>query len=276
MSEEPVKPQNPSNRQVLLFVGILSFVCALILSLLASGLRKPQERAKELDRSKQMLIAAKIFDPKASEQEILEIYKTRFIPLLVDDKGLITTFEEQKIDINNYLNAYRKTGYYKQPQKLVYKILPDQGNPDGPAIGYVIPVNGLGLWDAIYGYLAVETDGNTVIGISWYDQKETPGLGANIAEASWQDHFPGKKLFQESTTGQVDFKTAPLGITVVKGKVKELLGNSPKANSAVDGMPGATLTGNGVTTAYRDVLNAYRPFLMGLNEAWKKNRGPAK
>ena len=61
----------------------------------------------------------------------------------------------------------------------------------------------------------------------------------------------------ESPDGKTDFKTAPLGITVVKGKVSEVLGNSPKAKSAVDGMAGATLTGNGVTDAYRDVLSAY-------------------
>jgi Na+-transporting NADH:ubiquinone oxidoreductase subunit C len=110
----------------------------------------------------------------------------------------------------------------------------------------VIPVNGFGLWDAIYGYLALDPNGDTVIGITWYDQKETPGLGANISETSWQSLFPGKVIFQESPDGSTDFKTAQLGITVVRGKVSEVYGDSPKAKSAVDGMAGATLTGNGV------------------------------
>jgi Na+-transporting NADH:ubiquinone oxidoreductase subunit C len=131
----------------------------------------------------------------------------------------------------------------------------------------------MGLWDAIYGYLAIKNDGDTVIGISWYDQKETPGLGANIAEPEWQSQFPNKKIFQESPNGETDFKTAPLGITVVKGKVSEVLGDSTKALSAVDGMAGATLTGNGVTNAYRDVLAAYRPFLLIVHE---KNTAKAK
>ena len=147
--------------------------------------------------------------------------------------------------------------------------MPNEISKESKPEGYVIPVNGFGLWDAIYGYLAVATDGNTVIGISWYDQKETPGLGANISEAPWQDLFPGKKIFQESADGKTEFKMTPLGIVVVKGKVSEVLGTNPKSKSAVDGMAGATLTGNGVTDAYRDVLGPYRPFLMKLNMAAK-------
>ena len=170
-----------------------------------------------------------------------------------------------KIKEEVYLRDYKKTGYYKESLKLVYKIFSNE-EKDKKIEGYVFPVNGMGLWDAIYGYLAIETDADTVIGISWYDQKETPGLGANISEPEWQSQFPNKKIFQESANGTTDFQTAPLGIIVVKGKVNEVIGNSPKALSAVDGMAGATLTGNGVQNAYRDVLAAYRPFLLLLHE----------
>lgn len=277
---------------------ILSLICALILSILASALAKPQELAKELDRTKQLLIAAKLLDYQghllipneqgeyvpakaledgtlepgtpqdiATNKQILAVYKKRIRPLLVDDKGDITTFEKTGINEEEYLSKYQKTGYYKQPQKLIYEVLPNskEENP----IGYVIPVNGFGLWDAIYGYLAIKPDGNTVIGISWYDQKETPGLGANISEEPWQSLFPGKVLFQQSPGGETDFKTAPLGITVVKGKVSDVIGDAPKAKSAVDGMAGATLTGNGVTEAYRDVLIAYKPFLLKVSKEKK-------
>lgn len=302
MSEQT--PKGFSDSRTILFMVVLSFSCALILSLLASALEKPKEVAKELDRSKQMLIAAKILshdgyfiiqdkDGKqipakyengtlvpgsttdlATQEELLSIYSSRLTPLLVNDKGEVKTFKEAGIDENSYIDGYRKTGYYLEPLKLVYSILPNptpEEKVDSPAapIGYVFPVNGFGLWDAIYGYLAIKTDANTVIGISWYDQKETPGLGANIADAPWQNLFPGKHIFQESSGGKTDFKTAPLGITVVKGKVSEVLGDSPKAKSAVDGMAGATLTGNGVTDAYKAVLSGYRPFLMRLHDKTK-------
>lgn len=281
---------------------ILSVVCAVILSVLASALAEPKELAKDLDRSKQMMIAAKIFNADgyfildegdgkthyaefkegalilsdkpvyATDRQILEIYQNRLIPYLANDQGDIKTFQEVGIDENKYLNDHRKSGYYKEPWKLFYEIMPNEGAKNEP-IGYVIPVNGYGLWDAIYGYIAIAKDANTVIGISWYDQKETPGLGANISEAPWQNLFPGKKIFLSNPDGSTDFKKAPLGITVVKGKVSEVLGDSPKARSAVDGMAGATLTGNGVTDAYKNVLSAYRPLFLKI-QASKKNESP--
>jgi Na+-transporting NADH:ubiquinone oxidoreductase subunit C len=263
-----------SNGRTMLFTIALSFSCALILSLLASALAKPKEIAKELDRSKEMLMAAKILSREgyfltkdasqkpATQEQIIEVYTHRLQPLLTDDKGQLKTFKELNIDESAYLAAHRKSGYYKMPWKLLYAIAPEQGQ--GKPIGYVIPVNGYGLWDAIYGYMALKTDGDTVIGISWYDQKETPGLGANITEAYWQDLFANKKIFQQSPDGKTDIHQAPLGITVAKGKVADVYGMSPKANSAVDGMTGATLTGYGVTDAYRDVLAGYRPFLEKL------------
>lgn len=306
MSQSNLMSRIGPNQYTLLFMVILSLVCALILSVLASSLRGPQEVAKELDRSKQMLIAAKIISPfgyfmvqnekgeyipaKITEggrleptdktviptgEQILEVYRNRIAPFLVNKEGQSTTFQQAGIDEAKYTSDYRKTGYYREPFKLIYKIYanPKPGQSaesERPVEGYVVPVNGMGLWDAIYGYLAIKPDGNTVIGISWYDQKETPGLGANIAEPAWQSQFPGKHIFQEGANGQTDFKTATLGITVVKGKVNEVLGNSPKALSAVDGMAGATLTGNGVTNAYKDVLAAYRPFLLRLHEESNK------
>ncbi|HEY4831629.1 MAG TPA: NADH:ubiquinone reductase (Na(+)-transporting) subunit C [Waddliaceae bacterium] len=301
MSEQLLKKpkQAPSNSTVIKFMIILSLICAVVLSALASALKDPQEIAKELDRSKQMMIAAKIFthagyfliengkgeyvpaknvgngtlalgtvSNRASNNDILEVYKRRFAPFLVDSKGEKTTFEKAGIDINYYIAEYRKSGYYKQPLKLIYEILPNstKDSNETQPIGYVIPVNGFGLWDAIYGYLAIEPDGETVIGISWYDQKETPGLGANIAEEPWQNLFPGKKIFQPSAVGEIYPASAPIGITVVKGRVSEVLGDIPKAKSAVDGMPGATLTGNGVTDAYRNVLEGYRPFFIKIHQ----------
>lgn len=301
VSEQPPQPKKGStDLQIIGFVVILSFACALILAVLSSALKEPQEIAQELDRSEQMMIAARIFThegyfqikneegkyvpakyagdgklvpgsekDQATSREILEVYNKRIIPALVNNQGKMTTFEEAGIHEGQYIAEHKKTGYYKEPEKLIYKILPnptDEETKDPAPIGYVIPVNGFGLWDAIYGYLAVEPDGETVIGISWYEQKETPGLGANIAEESWQKDFFGKKIFQPNSQGQIDLKTAPVGITVVKGKVSEVLGGNPKAEAAVDGMPGATLTGNGVTSAYQDVLAAYRPFFIQIHD----------
>lgn len=297
------KSSTSTVKYTLIFMIILSFVCALILSVLASALQRPQELAKEIDRSKEMLVSAKILSPYGAFQiqnaegkygpakmsaggileptaesiipnsnDVLEVFRNRIHSFVVNDKGELKTFKEAGLDENKYLADFRKTGYYREPYKLIYQITTNPTETDvkagknGPVEGYVIPINGMGLWDAIYGFLSIKPDGDTVIGISWYDQKETPGLGGNISEPDWQSQFPSKLIFQESADGQTDFKTASLGIIVVKGRVNEVLGSSPKAKSAVDGMAGATLTGNGVTDAYKNVLSAYRPFLIKIHD----------
>ena len=288
------KPKGFTPRGTIFFMVILSFIAALILSVMASALRVPQQEARELDRSKEMLKSALILNSKGffqlpnkegiylpakvekegllaptdneifpSESDILAVYNRRIRPFIVNDEGKISTFEKENIPYNKYLDEYKKVGYFTQPWKLIYQILPNEG--DKPE-GWIIPINGYGLWDAIYGYLAIKPDGNTVIGTSWYDQKETPGLGANITEWSWQKQFPAKVIFQPSPDGKTDFKTAPLGIVVVRGKVNEVFGSQPRAKNAVDGMAGATLTGNGVTDCVYRCFNWISTFLSQTTE----------
>ncbi len=302
MSTDNPTPYTFSTRYTLFFMVGLSFICALILSILASALKEPQENAKELDRNKQLLIAARILSPYGfflvrdengiespakfsaegyliptqektapSGHEIMQVFKKRIIPFLINAKGMETTFQQAGLNEQKYTAEFKKVGYYTQPEKLIYKILSNVAKEkDSSVEGYAIPLNGMGLWDAIYGFIAFKPDGNTVIGTTWYDQKETPGLGANIADPPWQSQFPGKHLFQESPDGETNFKSAPLGIVVIKGNVREVLGSSPKAFNSVDGMAGATLTGNGVTNAFKDSLGPYRIFLIKIHDAFQK------
>lgn len=295
------KPKkSPSNAGVIAFIVCLSFACALILSVLASALKPAQETAKELDRSEQMLIAARIYNPNgyfqildgegnyvpakhtkngilvagtvddaAESSDVLAVFRRRINAFLVDAEGNEKTFADAGLNEATYTADNAKEGYSGLPLKLVYRILAnpsEDGAQAEKAEGYVLPINGFGLWDAIYGYLAIKPDGVSVIGISWYDHKETPGLGAVISEAGWQAQFPGKQIFVTESAGQ-DLSRLPVGITVVRGKVIEVIGSGAKSNAAVDGIPGATLTGNGVSKAYSDCLNAYRPFLIKINKS---------
>lgn len=257
-----------SNKRTFAFIFIVCFVCALLLSTLASVLKIPQERAREFYRIQQMLLAAQILKydgtiegKKASEKEIFSVYNAKIKPMLTNDQGDLLTFEKAGIDFQKYLEEHQKSGFSGLPLKLLYIISQKQ-----QVEGYIIPINGFGLWDAIYGYLALAADADTVLGTTWYQQAETAGLGADIALPSWQKQFRGKVIFQPSSDGAVNFSQAPLGITVVKGKVSEVLAGSAQAQSAVDGISGATLTGKGVTEAYADCLAPYRPFLIKAHE----------
>lgn len=277
----------------LFFVMLVCSVCALVLSFLTTWLEPEQLQAKKIDQSKQMLIAAKILthddqflmskngqyvlanynsDTKtftitdhprtATRDEIAEVFHEKIVPMLVDIEGNLISFKQAGIDYTSYLEKYKKIGYSQLTLKLIYQI---RSSVSEQPEGYIIPVNGYGLWDAIYGYLAIENNGDTVIGTTWYQQSETAGLGAEIATEEWQKQFTGKVIFQMNQEGTTNFARTPLGITVVKGNVKDVFGDSPKAKSAVDGISGASMTGEGVTIAYQSCLKAYRPFLIKLH-----------
>lgn len=295
-------PKQFSDRYTLLFTSAICAACGIVLSILASSLSAPQKEAKDLDQHEQMLIAAKILAPEryflaqdpsgafmpanfdekssslqicpdihslrhATSREIELIHHLRIQAVLIDAAGQSVPFES-KVAEKLFVESHQKLGYAHLPQKLVYLLLPNLSaeklaGANAPA-GYLLPINGAGLWGPIYGYLALQSDGDTVIGTTWYLQGETPGLGANISEPSWQKQFVNKKVFQRASDNSVDLQKSPLGIMVVKGKVADIFGATPLALSSVDGMSGATLTGNGVTAAYKDVLSAYRPFLAAL------------
>ncbi len=264
-----------SNIRTLIFVVIICTACALVLSILAELLKTPQQNAKELYRSKQLLLAARILDyegyflfdgkqtTKAKDREILEMFETRILTRLTDDQGNLYTFSEAGLNETDYLLDHAKLGYAKLPYKLIYLV--KQAAPSSAPYGYVIPVNGYGLWDAIYGYLGIEANGDTVLGMTWYDQKETPGLGGEIALPEWQQQFFDKTIFQKNPDGSTNFYQAPLGIKVVKTTVEETLGDTPMADSAVDGIAGASITVKGVNEALRSSLAPYRPFLIRAN-----------
>lgn len=231
------------------------------------------------DANKKILVPsdANVPPPLATDEQINQISKLRIRPLLTDDKGELFTLESKNVDLAQYLSENKKAGYAQLPLKLVYAILPNDEGAEkitadevakerSKAEMFVIPISGFGLWAPIYGYLALSHNGDMVIGTTWYEMAETPGLGANITEEKWQKQFYGKVVFQESADGKTDYKTAPLGIIVVKGKVQDVYGTSPKSKSAVDGMSGATLTGDGVTAAYANSLSPYREFLMKVQE----------
>jgi Na+-transporting NADH:ubiquinone oxidoreductase subunit C len=257
-----------TNTYTLSFIFILCTLCGGILGILSTVLKETQEYQIEVDRSKQMLMCAGILDNNQQlittdgnieaidTDAIMSLFKSRIKAQLVTYDGDLTDFETANIDYNKYLNDNLKTGYAGLDKKLIYTVYNDD-----KIDAFVIPVMGTGLWGPMYGYICIESDGETVRGISWYQHIETPGLGANIAEYEWQKQFKNKNIFS-TKTDRIDYDTAPIGIKVVKGTVSNIYPNSPEAYSAVDGMSGATITGNGVSQAYKNTLSQYRSFLL--------------
>lgn len=113
---------------------------------------------------------------------------------------------------------------------------------------YVIPLYGFGLWDAIWGYISVKEDINTVGGAIFDHKGETAGLGAEITKDWFQDSFKDEKILD--TEGNL------VGIRVVKGYT----GGNNKDDHAVDGISGSTLTANGVQNMLEERLKHYIPY----------------
>jgi Na+-transporting NADH:ubiquinone oxidoreductase subunit C len=109
---------------------------------------------------------------------------------------------------------------------------------DGGTVKQIIlPISGPGLWSTMRGYLAVAPDGNTVKGIRFFEHAETPGLGDQIDKEDWRALWVGKTIYDESSSPRIE---------VVRGFVLQD-GSNPDAAHQIDGLSGATLTGNGVT-----------------------------
>ena len=113
---------------------------------------------------------------------------------------------------------------------------------------YIIPLRGTGLWDAIWGYISLKDDVNTVKGVVFDHKGETTGLGGEITKAWFQERFVDEKIFDSS--GNL------VGVSVVKGYG----GGNNKDDNAVDAISGATITGDGVTKMISKRLKYYLPY----------------
>ena len=114
---------------------------------------------------------------------------------------------------------------------------------------YIISLRGNGLWDEIWGYMALESDMKTVAGVAFDHKAETPGLGAEIKDSkAFQEQFIGTSIMNEA--GEYE------GILVRKGGAKD-------KKYEVDGLTGATITADGVTAMIEVGVTAYSSYLKG-------------
>lgn len=142
----------------------------------------------------------------------------------------------------------KKEGQKAKDASYVRKLPLYIGNVDGKK-SYVVPLYGKGLWDAIWGYIALEGDLKTVKGAFFDHKGETPGLGANIKEAFFYEDFKGESIYSGA-----EYK----GITVAKGNNDPK--NERKTDNKVDAIAGATITGDGVTAMIKSDLKLYVPY----------------
>lgn len=160
--------------------------------------------------------------------------------IIEGDKATKTT-EAFDIDV-------KKEGQKAKDDSYTRKLPLYIGNIDGKK-SYVVPLYGKGLWDAIWGYIALEDDLKTVKGAFFDHKGETPGLGANIKESFFYEDFKGESIYNGKA-----FK----GISVAKGNNDPT--NNRKDDNKVDAIAGATITGDGVSAMIKSDLKMYVPY----------------
>ena len=260
------KPKS-NNMKTIVIALVLCLVCSVLVSVAAVGLKPAQVENARLDRNKNILVAAGMYN---AEKDTADDVATRFEDFDVeivdlndgnylDDKQLVDVGIPDRNDydasqatknqaLSNDLGADDPASIGRVPKYAKVYVKNDAaGKPEM----VVLPIQGYGLWGTIYGFLTLESDMNTIKGISFYEHKETPGLGARIEEPEWRAKFQGINSYDESGS-------------VATGVTKA---GNPKENW-VDGISGATLTSRGVSNMIQFWLGdqGYKPYLDALRK----------
>lgn len=241
-----------SNKYTILFAIGMVVIVGSLLAFTASSLKPNIKENERMEKQQNILYAMGVNDNGANDIVFISTDKvasefSKYISkqLVLDANGnAVENNEAYLIDVKKE-QAKAKNGQTRDLPLFI-------GEKDGQTF-YIAPIRGKGLWDAIWGYIAMDKD--MVIQGAYFDHKgETPGLGANIKQRYFMDDFYGEKLLTESG----EFK----GITVAKGN------NDPKNlikdDYEVDALAGATITGDGVSAMIKSDLKLYLPFFKNL------------
>jgi Na+-transporting NADH:ubiquinone oxidoreductase subunit C len=253
-------PRLDSTRYTLGFATAVCVVCALLVAVSAVGLRPRQEANQRLYMEKNVLLAAGLIrhDEDLPAADLRAIFDRNIEVRLVDfatgelvpaDRVDARGFDQRRArndPAQSRPAPENRAGIARMPNYgLVYFV-----TREGRIEQVVLAIEGLGMWGTLYGFLAVDRDGNTVRGLTYYDQKETPGLGGEIANPKWQALWHGRRVYDDSWEAR---------ITVIKGNA----GPPEKDPLRVDGLSGATVTSNAITRLTQFWLSdaAYGRFL---------------
>ncbi|SJN56115.1 Na(+)-translocating NADH-quinone reductase subunit C [Vibrio ruber] len=253
---------NDSIKKTLFVVIVLSLVCSIIVSTAAVGLRSQQQTNAVRDKQEKILEVSGV---DMSSGSVKELYTQYIEPKLVDFKtgelvektpeGQTASQYDQRAASKNESESL-KLSESEDPAKIRYRA--DYGlvylvKRDGKIQRLILPIHGKGLWSMMYAFIAVETDGNTVDGIIYYEQGETPGLGGEVENPNWRQQFVGKKLYDENH----------------KPAIKIVKGGAPAGSThGVDALSGATLTSMGVQHQFDFWLGdkGFGPFLAKVRD----------
>jgi len=236
------------------FATVMVLVVGGLLAALATGLKPAIKENERFEKQQNILYAMGVnenLDADGNDKgginaiptDRVEAEYTKYIKeTYIIQAGKITQSDEAfAVDMK------KQSKLAKSERKMPLYV----GERDGKKF-YVIPTYGKGLWDAIWGYVALD-DQLIVQGATFDHKGETPGLGANIKERYFMDDFIGESIMNNGKFA---------GITVAKGNNDPV--NKIKDDNEVDALAGATITGDGVTAMIKSTLKSYIPHIQNL------------
>ncbi len=251
---------NDSTTKTIVVAALLCIVCSIIVSTAAVQLRPAQKANKALDFNKNILAAAGILEEGIPVADQFEKVTTKVIDLSTGkytDEVDAKSFDQRKSakdpNLSEVLDSEVDIAGLSRLEKFANVYLIEDENGLNKVI---LPIRGYGLWSTLRGFIALESDLNTVAGLGYYEHGETPGLGGEVDNPKWKGIWLGKKVYQ--TDGSV-------GLSVVKGAVTSATAG---AEYKVDGLSGATLTSDGVDYMVKFWLgeNGFKPYLENLKK----------
>ena len=249
-----------SPKQTMIVATCLCLVCSVLVSTAAVVLKPAQQIQKTLDIQKNILKVAGLYDETRSVDSQFKVVEAVLIEL-AGKRPRISDPSEEGIDLKTYdpkkaarkeLDSVAVSPVGALPQiarREIYTIAYEIRKEDGILDQVILPIYGKGLWSTLYGFIAVDADGQTIRGITFYQHGETPGLGGEVDNPVWKGVWPGKSAFVTADLEHASFDNLPTPtIQVAKGQVTP---ETAQAEHKVDGLSGATITSNGVTALVR-------------------------
>lgn len=234
-----------SNLYTFLFVGIMIVGIASILAYTSQTLKPMQDENVKNEKMQNILSTVGINVTREEAEKSYKKYIVEELALKID--GSINENINPFSDLN--LAKELKKDYEDQHFPLYVAEINSEKY-------YIIELRGTGLWDAIWGYISLKSDFNTVNGVSFDHKGETAGLGAEITKDWFKESFKDEKIF--NSEGEL------VGITVLKGNNDP--NNIDKDDHEVDAISGSTITGDGVTDMIYERVNNYLPYLSLIND----------
>ena len=243
--------------KTLTVAAVLCGVCSVLVAGAVVVLKPKQTYNADIDFKKNVLMAAGMYKPGVDVNEAFKNVEPVVINIetgkLADVD--VKTFNQSKAEKDPAtvvtLDKSDDVAGIKKISKLQKAFLVKH---EGQLEEIVLHVYGKGLWSTMKGFLALDKDGVTVKGFTFYSHAETPGLGGEVDNPKWIAQWPGKKVYNEQMKPAID---------VVKGVVNP---ESANAVHQIDGLSGATITSGGVENTFRFWLseNGYAKFLTNV------------